>query len=186
MTPSVGGWRKARVVALLALSAGTSGALAGFAAGVAWALAGAPVPGTSFAVAAVALTAAADSLYRWKGVPRPPSVRRQVPVLWTGLFAPETVALLYGARLGVGPLTVLPSWSWWSALVLAAARGPIHALLVAGFFGVARVVLITGLAEWARKDMAVRMGWLARQEVAVATLLVGISLAFLPILALLA
>src|SRR5690606_28725948 len=72
---------------------------------------------------------------------RPLAVGRQVPQAWGRLFAPVVAALLYGARLGVGPLTILVSWSWWAALVAGASLGPWPSAAVGATFAVARTVV---------------------------------------------
>jgi hypothetical protein len=169
------------VVALLLGAAGASGAFAGFATGVAWAIGDVPALGPMPVAAIVALVAVADVGYWSTGSPAPVSVRRQVPRVWTTLFGPEVVAVLYGARLGVGPLTILPTWSWWGATILAASTGPIGGAAIGGLFGVVRVVLMVTTAEWARRGMAARMGTVRRLEVAVSVLIVDTYLVAVPI-----
>ncbi|HWH31138.1 MAG TPA: hypothetical protein VNU01_00550 [Egibacteraceae bacterium] len=95
---------------------------------------------------------------------QPPSVRTQVPVEWSRLFAPPVVALLYGARLGVGPLTILPTWLWWGAFLLGAWLGPLHGMAVGMSFAVARAVSTLGVGMWVRERAAERMGRLRAWE----------------------
>jgi hypothetical protein len=76
------------------------------------------------------------------GRPAPWSVRRQVPQVWSRLFGPATVAVLYGARLGVGPATILSTWWWWAATAVSVPAGPAAAAVVGATFGVARVVVM--------------------------------------------
>ena len=131
--PSVRGrWRRSVVAVVLAGTSALTGALAGFVAGAAWPWA--PLAPWAAAVV-VGLAAVLDAL----GRPAPPSVRRQVPQLWGRIFPPVTVALLYGARLGVGPLTILRTWLWWAMLVVGASTGPWWSAAVGALFGVARV-----------------------------------------------
>jgi hypothetical protein len=162
----VRGRRKAMVATLLSASAGATGALAGFAAGV---LAlplgafagrpGAPAVGVA-AAAAVVLDAVAARSGRFA----PPSVRRQVPREWSRLFTPPAVALLYGARLGVGPLTILPTWLWWAASALGAWAGPWPSTAAGAVFGVARTLLMVVLAEWVAPAAPARMTRLRAAE----------------------
>lgn len=159
------------MAAVLLAAAGGSGALAGFAAGVAGAALG-DAPG--WVPPALVLTAvAADAAYLTADRPRPWSVGRQVPREWSALFAPPTVALLYGARLGVGPLTILVTWLWWAALAVGALAGPAAATIAGAVFGGVRALTMLAVAEWARPAMAPRIGRLRRAErpVAAAVLL---------------
>lgn len=116
-----------QVNGLLALSGALSGALVGFALGLV------PVPDAPYWLAIVA--AVLDAL-------RVPTlaVRNQVPQYWGRIFPPRTVAVLYGARLGVGPLTLLPTWLWWAAIVIGASRGPWIGAATGATFAVARTV----------------------------------------------
>jgi hypothetical protein len=84
---------------------------------------------------------------------RPPSVRAQVPAYWGRIFDARTVALLYGARLGIGPLTILPTWLWWAALLLGASEGPWPSALVGATFAVTRT-----LTSWAAGEVTTRTG----------------------------
>ena len=161
VTPSVRGLRKLGVAVLLVGAATATGALAGFASGIALGWVDDPAPSAVVVVVAAALAADAARL-------RPVGVRSQVPRIWGELFAPTTVALLYGARLGVGPLTILRTWLWWAAAVLAALQGPFAAALSGAVFGVARTVLMVAVAQWARAAMAPRMARLQTQEARIA------------------
>lgn len=183
MTPPVRGYRKLQVAVVLAAAAITSGALVGFALGVALAPLGAliaaaappwlalsPGAGPSQAppwlVAAVvtALAVALDVLAVRRGGPRPWSVRRQVPREWSRLFGPVTVAALYGARLGVGPLTILNTWLWWGAALLGGLGGPWTGAATGAAFATARIATLLAVSEWARHDMAVRMARVRRLD----------------------
>ena len=135
---------------LLALSGALTGAVVGLLAGVAWSVAGLPevAPAAAVGVAAVAL--ALDAV----GRPRPVAVRRQVPQVWGRYFGARTVAVLYGARLGVGPLTILATWTWWAALVLGASLGPWPSAAVGATFAVARTATMTTAVAGARTGTA--------------------------------
>jgi hypothetical protein len=171
----VRGRRKAAVAALLAGSAAASGALAGFAAGVAWLLVvRRPLPPAAVLALAVAALAA-DVLAGRRGRPRPLAVGRQVPAAWGRLFAPTTVAVLYGARLGIGPLTILPTWLWWAAAVAAAALGPGPAALAGAVFGAVRGASMILVAEYVRHAPPQRMARLRATERRAATTLATVA-----------
>lgn len=150
--------------------------LAGFVAGLPFVAA--PRPSLAAAVLVSAVAAALDALLLWRGRPQPPSVRRQVPVEWSGLFAPPVVALLYGARLGVGPLTILPTWLWWGAFALGAWHGPLPSAVTGLAFALARSLSVLGLGWWVRADAPARMSRLRAGERAAAWLLLMLSAAW--------
>lgn len=56
--------------------------------------------------------------------PRPLAVHRQVPRHWGHEHGPWKAAIRYSLRLGVGPATMLNTWTWWAALFVCAATGP--------------------------------------------------------------
>lgn len=147
---------------MFTVAATVTGAVTGFLIG-ALAL---PLPAVHAAWTGLILAGAggADLALALRGWPRPPSVRRQVPQEWSRLFAPRTVALLYGARLGVGPLTILNTWVWWGALVAAALIGPATTALAGGLFGLTRTGVSLVASEWGRPAMPERMGALRRRE----------------------
>lgn len=145
------------VAVLLTAAAATTAALTGFIAGVVWAVAGLPALRPWALAALVAAALLTDAAVARTGRPRPWSVGTQVPRQWSDLFAPPLVGVLYGARLGVGPLTILPSWLWWAVLVAGAALGPAPSAAVGALFGVTRIAVVLGVSEVARRAMAVRM-----------------------------
>lgn len=122
------------VSGLLAATSASTGALAGFVAGAAWSMVADPLSW----LAVVVVTGSAVILDA-SCVPAP-SVRRQVPQLWGRIFSAPTVAVLYGARLGVGPLTILRTWIWWAALVVGASAGPWWSAAVGATFGLGRIL----------------------------------------------
>ena len=145
---------------LLAVSAGVAGALVGFVLGVlavAVGLQGAP----EFAAALVVAVAVVLDL---AGRPRPPSVARQVPRSWARLFPLRVAAVLYGARLGVGPFTILSTWLWWAAAVVGAAAGPWWSVATGAAFGVGRVLVMTVVAARIEGDAAARMAAVRDRE----------------------
>lgn len=144
------------VIAAVA-SAAATGALAGFGVGVLWAVLRLPsLPPATAAIAvggAVGLDAVGS---RWARA-RAPSLGRQVPQLWSKVFSPSTTAFLYGARLGVGPLTILPSWLWWAAISVGAAGGPVTGAVAGAVFGATRLGFVVLASVVVEGSMARRM-----------------------------
>lgn len=164
MTPPVRGWSKAVVAGALVASGTATGALVGFATGVAWVAARLPVLPVAAVLAVVLLASAADAAHRRGRLPAPLAVPRQVPAVWSQLFSPAVVALLYGGRLGVGPLTLLASWGWWAVVVAGASLGPAGSSVTGGAFGLARGLAMMVVAEAVRHDSVRRMARLAAAE----------------------
>ena len=152
------------MAAVLLVSASATGALAGFVAGVAWEVVRLPGLGPWGAAVVVVVAVLAELAWLRTGRPRPWSVGRQVPRAWSDEFAPATVALLYGARLGVGPLTILRTWLWWAVLLAGAASGVWPATVALAAFGAVRALTMIAAAEWARAAMPVRMARLRGLE----------------------
>jgi hypothetical protein len=146
------------VASLLLVSAATTGALAGFALGVVWIVLRLPALPPSWAAVAVGAALAADL------GPRPLSVGRQVPREWGRLLGAGTAATLYGARLGVGPLTILSTWLWWAAALVGASLGAGCSAAVGAAFGAGRVAVMLGASAGAGRVMARRMAAVRRRE----------------------
>ncbi len=142
------------MVGLLALTGAATGALVGLVVGALW-RAGGWGPLSSRAAAAVAVSAVTLDLLRartgWAAL-RPWAVHRQVPIEWGTMFPAPVTAVLYGARLGVGPLTILTSWTWWSMLGVGASFGPWWSALVGAAFAVARTAIMTLVVSGATGD----------------------------------
>lgn len=128
------------------------GSLAGFVSGVVWSVTTLPPPLPALVAAAFAAAAVGDLAL----IP-PLAVRRQVPRSWSEQFAPTVVAVLYGARLGVGPLTPLTTWLWWAATLAAAGLGPGPSTLTGATFAGVRLITVLLASEFARPAMARRM-----------------------------
>lgn len=139
-----------QVLTLLALTGALTGALLGWVAGVVWLAAGLPDPSTGAAIVVVVVIAALEAL----GRPRPVAVRRQVPQLWGRIFGARTVAVLYGARLGIGPATILPTWLWWGAFALGTACGPWVGAAVGATFALSRTLVTHGSVAGVRSGPA--------------------------------
>ena len=135
--PSVRGRERTIVALLLTASSTASGALLGFVLGLVGELVDS-ADGVAWPVIA-GLLVATVVLDR---VVAPLSVRRQVPQLWGRIFSARTTAVLYGARLGVGPLTILRTWWWWLAVIAAALAGIWVSVGVGALFGAARIVVM--------------------------------------------
>ena len=162
--PSVRGPQRLLVATILILSGTASGALVG----LLTAMIAAPLPDLSFpatgqltpgnliTVAVVGLGVALDATRLMVGRPAPPTSGRQVPQEWGRLLSPPVVAMLYGARLGVGPLTILSTWTWWSVTIAAALVGPLTAIAVGTTFGAVRLVVTVAASVHAtrRSDTA--------------------------------
>lgn len=155
---------------VMALAATGTGGVAAFVMGAAWSASGLPRASGSDLLALVVLADLADGVHLASGRFPPPSVRRQVPQLWGRIFAPATAATLYGARLGVGPLTVLNTWLWWAAAVAGASAGPGWSVAVGASFGLARVIAMVVVAERVRSDMASGMASVQRADRSVGVL----------------
>ncbi|HVF73701.1 MAG TPA: hypothetical protein VM938_01525 [Acidimicrobiales bacterium] len=145
---------------LLALAAGATGALAGFVVGAAWT--GFGLPGASEPVAALVVAVAV--VLDLVGRPRPAAVHRQVPQAWARVFPIRVAAVLYGARLGVGPLTILSTWLWWAAFVLGATAGPWWSSAVGAAFGLGRVAVMVAVSARVEGDMSARMAQVRGRE----------------------
>lgn len=149
---------RAFVATLLVASGTASAVLVGLIAGVAlqW------VPRIELpALLILAIIAVLADLARVRfGRPTPLSVGKQVPVEWGRLFDPRVVAVLYGARLGVGPLTMLSTWLWWAATVGAALTSVLASVVTAMVFGVVRLLVTVAASQ--RAGHAGHASWFSR------------------------
>ena len=160
---------------LLTSSAVATGALAGLMAALATSAvlavataAGLPAPtapltaatATPVVAALVAVGLALDLVALRVGRPLPPTHGGQVPRIWSSLLPPRVVAVLYGARLGVGPLTILSTWTWWAVTLGSALLGPAPAALVGATFGLVRQAATVAASLAAGRDDHAR--WFGR------------------------
>jgi hypothetical protein len=155
----------------LVLSAASSGALAGLAAGLLWWATGAPAITGPAALAVVIAAVVLDLAWRRWRRPRPLSIGTQVPQAWGRILAPATAATLYGLRLGVGPLTILNTWRWWAGAVVGASLGPAQAAAAGAVFGALRTVITLVVAAGAEQRMPERMARVRDRERAVRPIL---------------
>lgn len=120
---------------------------------------------------AIALGLVLDGVTLATGRLKPITGGRQVPREWTRLFDAKIVSLLFGARLGIGPLTILSTWGWWVATITSALLGVVPAVTVGATFGFVRLVVTVAVslvvhdrdhASWFGKLRARRRrGWAA-------------------------
>ena len=128
------------------VSGTASGALAGLITGIAAAPLGAVPAGVILAIVAVGVVL--DGCNLALGWPAPITSGRQVPREWGRIFDPKLVAVLYGTRLGVGPLTILTTWTWWSVTAAAALVSPGVAFVVGASFGFVRLLTTLAVSAW--------------------------------------
>ncbi len=154
-------------MAMFALSAFIGGAVAGLAASLtARVLSVGPVSGGVAGVwglVAVGLDTFLVPRYRWA---RPLAVFRQVPRDYGHRFGPWRAAARYGLRMGFGPATILVSWVWWVAFIVAAIAGPPWivggSLVFAAMRAVSMYVSSVGVRDGT--EMAQRSALLSRIE----------------------
>lgn len=108
---------------------------------------------TVIVVAMVVVGVGLDVVALVTGRVAPPAIGRQVPREWIDYFSPVTVAVLFGTRLGIGPATILSTWTWWSVTLAAGLLGLGAATAVGAAFGLARgVVTVAGSYAIERRD----------------------------------
>jgi hypothetical protein len=135
-------------------------------------------------VCLIALTLLEELHIRNRGL-RPLSVNRQVPQSWGHEHGPWKAALRYGMRLGVGPATMLNTWTWWAGAVLAAITSVTVSLVFATIFVCIRTFLTlavpgspqNGIELSARmqrwRTTGVRFAWIGLAALGVSVLLVA-------------
>ena len=148
---------------MLFIASGTaSGGLLGFVAALPFLVLA--EPGTRIVAMVIGVGIGLDLIRLVTGRPSPPTSGRQVPQEWGRLLGPEAVAVLYGARLGIGPLTILSTWTWWSVLVAASLIGPGTGALVGAGFGFVRLVVTVAASAMASRsdDPLAHTAWFGR------------------------
>lgn len=146
------------VAAMLIASATISAALIGLVVGVA--LQWAPRVDLSVLLILAVVAVIADLARVRFGRPSPVSIGKQVPIEWGRLFDPRVVAVLYGARLGVGPLTMLSTWLWWAATIGAGLTSIAASVITAMVFGLVRLSVTVAASH--RADQAGHATWFTR------------------------
>lgn len=155
----VRGVRRAMVLAFLvvagAMTGGGLGALLG------WAWVSLRLPQASpFVVFALVMAALALDLLKV----RPLAVGRQLPTAWGRIFGPEGASLLYGARLGIAPATILMTWLWYAATIVAMTEGPLVGAVTGVVFQVARIATICIAVSGASDAVPQRMTLIQRSR----------------------
>jgi hypothetical protein len=97
-------------------------------------------------LAVLAVACVAEWAWITHGVPRPLAVNRQVPQSWGHDHGPWKAAVRYGLRLGVGPATILSSWSWWAGALISAWDGWSTAVWFSIVFVVGRTIAMLLIA----------------------------------------
>jgi hypothetical protein len=148
---------------VLVLAASISGGLLGFAVGLPAEIIGLEV--SPLLVAALAIAGiTCDVIYRRTGRLRPYGLHKQVPITWARIFHPVTASFLYGARLGIGPITIPTTWLWYTALASGALSGVWVSVAVGVTYGFVKTSIIAGVGLRHRYDMPVAMNRLLRRE----------------------
>ena len=78
---------------------------------------------------------------------KPFGPHRQVDEDWLGRYRDWVVGFGFGAQLGSGFSTIVPTWGTWALLVVAATLGLPGALVLGAFFGVGRSILLLWTAR---------------------------------------
>ena len=144
--PSVRGRRRLGALVALTTGAAAAAALTGFVFGVAGqglmlvTAESGPAP-ERLVVGIVAAGLTLDVVHLITGGAPPISLGRQVPREWGRLLPLPVTAVLYGARLGVGPLTILSTWTWWAAVVAASAIGVWTTVMISTLFALCRMLV---------------------------------------------
>ncbi|MEM9654521.1 MAG: hypothetical protein AAGA65_20685 [Actinomycetota bacterium] len=153
----------------LFIASGTlSGTLVGFVAALPFPAVASAIgmepPGLLAVSAVVGAGVGLDVIRLTAGKPAPPTSGRQVPQEWGRLLDQRVVAVLYGARLGVGPLTILSTWTWWSTLIAASLIGPWTGAAVGAGFGSVRLAVTVAASALASRagDPAAHTAWFGR------------------------
>lgn len=83
----------------------------------------------------------AAGLLDFAGV-KPPGLHRQVDEDWLGRYRDWVVGLGFGAQLGAGFATIIPSFGTWALFLIALGAGFPFAILIGIAFGAGRSLLL--------------------------------------------
>jgi len=119
---------------------------------------------------------------------RPPGPRRQVDGDWLGRYRDWVIGFGFGAQLGLGFVTIVPSWGYWAVQVAAATAGLPAAILIGVGFGLGRSLLLvtarrvgspTALADLMRRFTGAEATarWVATAGYALVVVMVGFDVA---------
>lgn len=131
------------------------------------------------------LVVAAAAVLDWAGV-KPPGPHRQVNEDWLGRYRDWVIGFGFGAQLGLGFVTIIPSFGTWAMYLVATASGLPLAVALGAAFGLGRsLLLITTRVIWSPSALAKVMQrftgaerkarWLALAGYAVALIVVGVD-----------
>lgn len=73
---------------------------------------------------------------------KPPGPHRQVDEDWLGRYRDWVVGLGYGTQLGLGFMTIVPTFGYWALLLVAASAGMPVAVYLGVAFGMGRSLLL--------------------------------------------
>ncbi|HJQ77623.1 MAG TPA: hypothetical protein VJ948_10250 [Acidimicrobiia bacterium] len=121
----------------------------------------------------------------WAGV-KPPGPRRQVNEDWLGRYRDWVIGFGFGAQLGVGFVTIIPSFGTWALYLVATASGLPLAAALGAAFGLGRsLLLITTRVIWSPSALATVMQrftgaerkarWVALAGYALVLIVVGVD-----------
>jgi hypothetical protein len=117
---------------------------------------------------------------------KPLGPKRQVDEDWLGSYRDWVVGFGYGAQLGLGFVTIIPTWGTWAVFLVGASLGLPVATIMGVAFGVGRSLLLfstrtisspTKLSETMRRFAGAesRARWIAMAGYAVVILTVGFN-----------
>jgi hypothetical protein len=145
------GQRFANTVVWYVVGSTLGGAVLGMLGG----LVGSPLPEGQWRVVVSGVVALVGALWDMRGN-APPSIHRQVNEDWLGRYRGWVYGLGFGAQLGFGLVTIVPSASIYSMVVLTVLSGsPMAGALIGGTFGLFRSSFIFA-ASTARDPSSLR------------------------------
>jgi len=83
----------------------------------------------------------AAAVLDWAGV-RAPGPHRQVSEDWLGRYRDWVIGLGFGTQLGLGFITIIPSFGTWAMYLIAVAMGLPLAAVIGAAFGLGRSLLL--------------------------------------------
>lgn len=119
---------------------------------------------------------------------KPFGPHRQVDEDWLGRYRDWVIGFGFGAQLGLGFVTIVPSWGYWAILVVAASMGLPAAVFIGLGFGLGRSLLLvftrrvgspSALADLMRRFTGAERGarWVALAGYGLVLLTVGFYVA---------
>jgi hypothetical protein len=91
-----------------------------------------------------------------------PTLRRQVPITWWRRWRPYGAALMYGASLGLGFMTIIPFGAFYVVCAWCLVGGdPLAAAWVMGAYGAARALVMFPASWGAYRHRGHTVEWLS-------------------------